>query len=121
MQTDNESKWIWPEELDALRAAPQHHRLLLENEFVRVLDTRIPPGEMTRVHAHRFPASLYVMSWSDFIRYDQEGKVMLDSRNLSKTPSPSTVLWSDPLPPHAVRNVGSKELHVISVEIKKSR
>ena len=43
----------WPEELDALIAAPQHHKLLMENEFARVLDTLIPPGEITNVHTHK--------------------------------------------------------------------
>ena len=31
-----------PDDLDALIAAPQHHKLLFENEFVRVLDAKIP-------------------------------------------------------------------------------
>jgi hypothetical protein len=30
--------------MDALIAAPQHHKLLFENEQVRVLDTFIAPG-----------------------------------------------------------------------------
>jgi len=34
--------WTWPDELDALSAAPQNHRVLLENERVRVLQTHIP-------------------------------------------------------------------------------
>ena len=59
-----------PDSLDALIAAPRHHQLLFENEFVRVLDTNIPPGEKTSVHTHRYPASLYFISLSDFIRYD---------------------------------------------------
>lgn len=33
----------WPADLDALVAAPNHHRVLLENARVRVLDTRIAP------------------------------------------------------------------------------
>ncbi|MBS1640593.1 MAG: hypothetical protein JSR12_11100 [Bacteroidetes bacterium] len=37
---------IWAKELDALIAAPQHHKLLFENEWVRVLDTNIPAGEI---------------------------------------------------------------------------
>ena len=110
--------WPWPDALYALTAAPQHHKLLLENECVRVLDTSIPPGEMTAVHTHRFSASLYVLSWSDFIRYDPEGNVMLDSRNLSPSPLPATALWSGPLVPHALKNVGLHYLHIISVEIK---
>ena len=44
MTTSSSREESWPDELDALVAAPQHHTLLFENEFVRVLDTRIAPG-----------------------------------------------------------------------------
>jgi hypothetical protein len=109
----------WPDELDALIAAPQHHSLLLENEFVRVLDTCIPPGEMTAVHTHCFAASHIVISWSDFIRYDAPGNVLLDSRSLGKTIVPHAALWSEPIGPHVIKNAGNNNLHIISVEIKK--
>lgn len=109
----------WFTELDALIASPQHHKLLFENEFVRVLDTNIPAGETTNVHTHCYPASLYILSWSDFIRYDAEGNVLLDSRTLDKTPSNGSSIWSTPLPAHALKNVGDTDLHVISVEIKR--
>jgi isopentenyldiphosphate isomerase len=108
----------WAEELDALLAAPQHHKLLFENELVRVLDANIPPGEMTNVHTHKYPASLYFISWSDFMRYDAEGNLLLDSRTIEKIPLPGTAMWSGPLAPHALKNVGDTNLHVISVEIK---
>lgn len=108
----------WPPELDALIASPQHHRLLFENEFVRVLDTNIPPGEITNLHTHQYPASLYVLSWSDFIRYDEKGTVWVDSKTLSEMPTVGMALWSGPLPAHRLKNVGGHELHVISVEVK---
>ena len=41
----HEQAWQWPDEFDALNAAPQHHALLFENEFLRMLDTRIPAGQ----------------------------------------------------------------------------
>jgi hypothetical protein len=63
----------WPPQLDALIAASQHHKLLFENERVRVLDANIPSGEMTALHKHSMPTSLVVVSWSDFIRFDPEG------------------------------------------------
>lgn len=108
----------WPDELDALIAAPENHQLLLENERTKVLDTRIPPGGRTPVHTHRWPAVLYVLSWSDFVRYDSDGKVLLDSRTIESFKVPPTTVWSAPLPPHSLENVGSSELHVISVELK---
>ena len=118
MQNITDSKWLWPEEMDALKAAPLHHKLLFENENVRVLDTCIAPGDITEVHTHKWPASLYIISWSDFIRYDKDGNVLLDSRNLTAPPAPATASWSEPLIPHALKNIGVTDLHVLSVEIK---
>ena len=118
MQNIEDGTWQWPEELDALTAAPKHHKLLFENEKVRVIDACIPAGEITEVHTHKWPASLYVLNWSDFIRYDADGNILLDSKNLDKQPAPSAALWSEPLAPHALKNTGHKELHIICVELK---
>jgi hypothetical protein len=115
---EENNSWPWPGELDALTADPLHHKLLFENEHVRILDTCIPPGETTNVHTHRFPAALYVISWSDFIRCDAQGNVVLDSRTLPETPSPFSALWTSALAPHSLQNVGDSELHIISTEIK---
>ncbi len=108
----------WPEELDALIAAPEHHKLLFENEAVRVLETIIHPGDKTNLHTHKDPASLYFISCSDFIRYDAAGNIEVDSRTLSKTPTPGSVSWSGPLAPHILENTGKDEIHVISTELK---
>lgn len=109
--------WPWPDALDALCAAPRHHTLLLENDRVRVLDARIPPGERVPVHTHRWPSVLYVVSWSDFVRRDQDGTLILDSRTADDLP-PSVILWLPALPSHSLENVGTAELRVVSVELK---
>lgn len=104
--------------LDALVAAPQHHKLLFENDSVRVLDTCIGPGETTALHTHRWAATLYILTWSDFVRRDAHGEVLLDSRTISAL-APGTALWSPPLAPHTLENVGDAELRVIAVELKR--
>ena len=108
----------WPDSLDAVVAAPKHHVLMLENSEVRVLDTRIAPGEKVPLHTHRWPSVLHVLSWSDFVRRDERGHVTLDSRASGITPQ--KVMWSAPLPPHTLENVGEQEIHIISVELKQS-
>jgi predicted metal-dependent enzyme (double-stranded beta helix superfamily) len=105
-------------ELDAMTAAPDHHAILLENDRVRVLDTRLGPGERTPVHSHQWPAALYVLSGSDFVRYDADDSPIVDSRALGLNPARGTALWSAALPPHYVRNVGTSVLHVIATEFK---
>ena len=104
---------------DAIAVAAQHHKLLLENDSVRVLETRIGPGERTAVHSHPWPSALYVVTWSDFVRYDPEGKVLVDSRTMSTKPQPGAALWSPPIPSHYIQNVGTAELLVIAVELKR--
>ncbi len=108
----------WPEALDARTAAPDHHAVLLENDRVRVLDTRIGPGEQTPLHTHTWPSVLYILSWSDFIRYDADGNVLVDSRTWSSSPTAGATLWSAALGPHSARNVGHQELRAIAVELK---
>jgi len=51
----------WPEELDAMIAAPDHHEVLLENDRVRVLVSLLKPGDATSVHTHRWPAVLHIL------------------------------------------------------------
>jgi hypothetical protein len=113
--TDGE---LWPADLDALVAAPAHHTLLFENERVRVLDTHIAPGERTPIHTHRWPGVLYILSWTTFVRYDAHGAVLLDSRTVPALQAPPPAIWSAPLPPHALENIGTAELHLIAVELK---
>ena len=107
----------WPEELDALRAAPEHHALLFENDKVRVLDTNIVPGDTVPLHTHRWPSAMYILSFSHFVRRDAAGNVLVDSRNLGVPPEGSA-LWLGPLAPHTLENVGERDLRVISVEVK---
>jgi hypothetical protein len=111
--------WPWPDSLDALIAAPAYHDLLLENERVRVIFTHIPSGATVPVHTHRWSSVAYLLSWSDFIRRDHHGNVLLDSRqSRAAPPQIPTVQWLQPLPPHTVENVGPSEIRIFIVELK---
>jgi len=110
----------WPDELDALSAAPQYHFLLFENEAVRVLETRVPAGETTPLHTHRWPSALYILCWSDFVRRNGEAAIVVDTRISGKTSPQGSAVWSEPLAPHTLENVGEAELRVVSVELKDS-
>ena len=116
-ETDNQKPaWPWPPELDALIAAPKHHRLILENDKIRMLDTIIPVGDTVPVHTHRWPGVYHTLQFSHFIRRDGEGNVLFDSRTLKSEMASAAFLEN--LPPHSVENVGGTDIHLISVELK---
>jgi hypothetical protein len=64
---------------------------------------------------------LYFISWRNFIRYDAAGNVLVYSTQLEKVSAVGSVLWSDPLEPHSLKNAGEKALHVVCVEIKTTK
>jgi hypothetical protein len=106
--------------LDAVAAAPNHHKVLLENDQIRVLETLLLPGEETKVHTHVWAGFLYIISWSDFVRYDEHRNIMMDSVRMVNTPMPGTAIPAAPIPPHSLRNVGTQNIHVILTEFKNS-
>ncbi|MBX3381143.1 MAG: hypothetical protein KF805_13700 [Phycisphaeraceae bacterium] len=112
----------WPEHLDAVLAAGRHHRILLENQSVRVLETKIEPGETVPLHTHRWPAAHYFLATGDIVRRDETGAITFDSRvhgrSRGGSGSAGEAVWSPALGPHTLENVGSTLIHVISVEVK---
>ena len=109
--------WPYDESLDALIADSKHHKLVMENEQVRVLETVIPAGAHTAVHTHRWPSVLYMLSVSDFLRYDEQGNVITDSRAMPPRPAGAAV-YVPPMAPHSVQNIGASEIRMINVEWK---
>lgn len=106
----------WPPELDGIVAAPDHHRVLFENDAVRVVETIVRSGDTTPVHTHPRTV-MYVVSGSHFIRRDDTGAVTLDTRTEGGLDA-GAVLWSDGTPPHTIENPADEDLIVVGVELK---
>jgi hypothetical protein len=109
---------LWTSAQDAIQAAPQNHRVVLENDKVRVLDVIVPPHTKENVHAHCWPSVLYITAAGKYIDYDANGKVLFDSRSLAAAPPLPMTIWKDPEAPHAVENLDDKPLHLVRVELK---
>jgi uncharacterized protein len=88
---------------------------------MRVVRTRILPGQVVPLHTHRWPGVLFITAWSDLIRRDRQGNVLLDTRQRDDDPTIKAPLWQEPLPPHTVENVGSAEFNAVQVEMKDDR
>ncbi len=109
----------WPAKLDAVIAAPKNHKILLENNQVRVLEVTLAPGETEKVHHHRWPSVLYIQEAGDYIDYDEEGNIILDTRQLKTPLIFPTTMWKDPEALHSVENLSkTKPIRLIRVEMK---
>jgi hypothetical protein len=115
---DAPTSWPWPDDLDALIAAPGFHTVLFEDDRVRVLDGRVAPGATVPVHTHRWGGVLYILTTSDFVRRDPDGNVLADTRVSKSLPIAGTAGWGGPLTPHSLENVGSEEFRTLTVEMK---
>jgi hypothetical protein len=118
--SQNPKPWPWPDSLDALVAAPSHHQLLLEDQRVRVLHTRIPAGDVVPLHTHRWGGVAYLQSSSHFIRRGEKGEILFDSRQAGDPPKFPCAQWMPSLPPHTVENLGPLEISILIVELKNS-
>lgn len=108
----------WPATVDAVVAAPGNHRVLLENEHVRVLEVTVPPHAVEPIHAHCWPSTLYIQEMTDMVERDANGKVVFDTRKLPVKPKPPFARWSGPQPPHSIENLGDTPLKLLRVEQK---
>ena len=88
------------------------YRVVLENEYVRVLEYRDKPGEKTHQHAHP-NFTLYAVSAFKRRIHLPDGKVLMREFKAGD------VMWS-PAQTHIGENVGNTETHVIMVELKPS-
>lgn len=108
----------WPAAQDAIQAAPLNHRVIFENDHVRVLDVTVPPHTKENVHAHCWPSVLYITDAGQYVDYDINGKVLFDSRSLASPPALPMTIWKGPEAPHAIDNLDDKPLHLVRVELK---
>jgi hypothetical protein len=124
-----QDKSDFPEGFDAVRAAPNSHKVIFENSLVRVLEVRVPPtGSTEPMHHHRWPS--FFLSWdtggkTPHIRYHRADGSVTDqpSKVLPAHPGAWNVGWMKPEPMHSIEVVGNPETlapgpSLLRVEIK---
>ena len=107
----------WPETMDALLAASASHRVLLDNDRVRVLEVVIEPGAREPEHTHQ-AASVMIAGEPARIRYYQAGALLFESPACPGSPPGARVRWMQPEGPHSVENTGGHRYHAIRAELK---
>ncbi len=109
-----QSKPGFPEGFDAVQAAPESHKVLFENAFVRVLQVRVAPGAKEPMHHHQWPSIF--LNWDAGGRtghqriYHADGSVHdIPSQERPLAPGVWRVQWMEPEPMHSIENLETSE------------
>ncbi|MBV8905005.1 MAG: hypothetical protein JOZ22_15350 [Acidobacteriia bacterium] len=101
------------EALDATVVDPQHYRVELENEYVRVLRVAIGPHEKLALHKHPDTGAVLVHLTDQNLRITSADGASRESRYAA-----GQVHWAAPAPPHQDENLNGTPLRFIRVELK---
>ena len=96
---------------DPAKVDPQHYKVLLNNEYVRILDVRQQPGDKSPMHSHPHHA-VYWLTGSTLKFTSSDGKTK------TVTTKPGQVVWRNP-ETHTVEIVGKTTSHALDIELKK--
>jgi len=114
----------WDPKLDAVIAAPANHKVLFENDRLRVLEVILQPDEEEPTHHHRWP-SVFVFDQVEGPIHDfaPDGTMMPPNRDVIQAVQAwdgqgCLVVHMAPQPAGRVLNASSKTLHGIRVEMK---
>ncbi|WP_419533242.1 hypothetical protein [Endozoicomonas sp.] len=114
---DEESPWEHSESLDAVIAAPDSHKILLENENVRVLRVVIEPGAREPVHTHKASSVMIVDQPAQIKYYGENGQLLFMTKPTDGM-SHQNPQWLDPEGLHSVENIDNKVYKAYRIEIK---
>lgn len=95
---------------DPVKVAPNNYKVLLENDYVRVLDSVLKPGERTPQHSHPARVVYSLSDHSGIFRFP-DGRVVHSSSKAGE------VVWRDPVI-HSEENDGKVDSRAILIELK---
>ncbi len=97
--------------IDALKSSPDNFKILLENEYVRVLEYALQPGQKDKPHTHPAKSS-YVVSGGKLKVYLENGETVIADE------ATGTASWRDYVGKHYVENIGNTTVTIVLTEIK---
>jgi quercetin dioxygenase-like cupin family protein len=97
--------------IDAVKASPANFKLLLENEYVRVLEYSLNPGQKDSPHTHPAKSS-YVVSGGKVKVFLENGETIVVDEETG------TASWRDYVGKHYVENIGNKTITIVLTEVK---
>jgi len=96
---------------DPAKVDSKHYKVLLDNEYVRVLDVHHQPGEKSPTHSH--PKHVVYSFMDSIVKFtSSEGKTDI------RTVKAGQATWHT-AETHTAENVGKTDEHALDIELKK--
>jgi hypothetical protein len=121
---DNSDPSTWDPALVAAAAAPKHHKVLFENDSLRVLEVTLEPNDEEPIHHHRWP-SVFVFDRVQGPIHDfaPDSTQLPDNRDVNRAVQGwdgkgCLVVNMSPQPAGRVLNASSKTVHRIRIKMK---
>lgn len=125
LQNSIDDPSTWDPALDAVVAAPKRHKVLFENENIRVIEVTLEPNDEEPVHHHRWP-SIFVFDAikPPVVDVAPDGTELPPNRDVIQAANAwngkgCLVVHMAPQPAGRVFNGSDQTLHGIRVEMKK--
>lgn len=118
------AKWVWPDSLDAMRAAPENHKLVYEDNNVRVLAVMLDGKKSEPIHTHKWKSIMWIAKpivpckIDNYQKGDDGRLVKSDSLSIKDMPiNIGQLIGAEG--PTSITNLGSESGVAYRVEFKK--
>jgi len=111
--------WPYPDSLDSTTAAPKQHRVVYEDDRIRLLEVTILAGEKEPLHGHKYPSVFAFDSVQPLLHdHTPDGKPVTINRGLLHNDFPAC-LSMGPQAPHSAQDDDTFPQHFYRLEFKK--
>ena len=135
LQSTDTTHWQWADSLDAVKAAPNNHQVIFENDKIRILDVILKPYEYENMHTHPLPSVMlgnngdtsqfdiiYYRYSYDSVHHRYFANDSIHQHNGgAKASETNEADYLKPEGPHRIKNLSNVKIDVYRVEFKPER
>lgn len=120
ISTDGSDPAKWDRNMDGPKAASGNHKIIFENDDIRVQSVTVPPGTEEPYHLHPYYSILVLDGGAKrIVDRDSKGNVIKDPISMAVTKTFPLVMLQPPQALHSIKNNDTQAVHLIRIESKK--
>lgn len=118
ISVDGTDPATWDPDLDGVIVAPENHKVIYEDDLIRVVSVSNTPGATEKPHHHRFPSVFVIDRLTKFRDFNGATHEEIPAWR-PENPVLPIIRRLPPQPLHYVQNMDTKPFHGTRIEFKK--